>query len=301
MAGATERQMAADAVLAEIRRLRLENWQLRGELRRELSQEACVGRLHCQHMAASSQQRSEADASAGAPPSTESPPPPPAQGAGGRSRPDTEGLQAALSEAEDKSRRLREEVASLQSALREPQDLRALREEVGRMRQLLAQPEEEEPGEEIPGERPQGGSEGGRGVLLAEVSFEMLATIGEAELAEEKKALQREVRRLQGELDNSSGSPRTAPTAQPGPTALADVPSLRQHRRLQHVDAIAQRLHEEFQLRAAPKQPPAEPPGDAADGAPELAKEVAVDLRSQMLEQKIRAFSRRFALVRDLC
>jgi len=345
-------RLQAEASRAEARRLRLENGQLRRDLRRALSQEASAGQLHRRRVgtaAPAAAPQLEADASAGsAARSAAAAADGPEHGEEGAAGAEAEAgssaglaaLQAAVAEAEAERQRLRRELQALGADLREGAELQALGQEVVRMRELLAQPEEAwlsggqclpEAGDEAgePGAAPSGAGRGGEraGALLAEVSFEMLATIGEAEFAEEKKALQRQVRRLRQELASPPAPVRPAAVrgtqALPAGPSSAEVLGLRQRRRLQQMDAIAQRLHEEFKLRAAASAPAT--PGRAtsslasagqllrsAGTALEVAqggssarprcsaKKAASDARGRELEARIRALSRRFLLLRDV-
>merc|ERR1711879_1029639 len=107
---------------------------------------------------------------------------------------------------------------------------------------------------------------------------------------------------------------------------------LRQRRRMQQIDAIAQRLHEEFKLRAAsgsaiaPGEATPQFPGSPTVGRPAedngianvataqrartpprglrsqvtIAKKGVPDVHGRRLEAQIGSLARRFALIRDL-
>jgi len=353
MAQLADLRQHVEAVGAEIRRLRLENWLLRGELRRALSQEVIAASLHRGAGSASERKRGGEEVQEKA---AEAPAPPAAplrgleagiagwgvarRGPSGASSSaaaascnDVLGPSTSAAEADELTQRLQEEVRVLNASLRSKAELESLTEEVARMRELLAQPEDAWPSSALPPEtREEGMATTGRcegercGVLLAEVSFEMLVTISEAELAEEKKSLQWQVRSLQRQLEGQWAMRHSAPPSKPAALlaapALTGAIELRDRRRLQHMDAIACRLHEEFRRRTTASAPPSPwtprsapvtgaagarcglslqaAPGSVTDRSRLSSPGKVGDLRAQRLEGQIQELSRRFLLLRDM-
>jgi len=158
--------------------------------------------------------------------------------------------------------------------------------------------------------------------LLTEASFEMLSTLAEVELAEEKKILQQKVHTLQRQLRE-----RTQLNL-PVQTFHKSI-GRKEQRKLQQLDAIAAALHWELQRRAAstlitPRTCLEKP--CAQDEAQEVAYPCAsertcqstakqlslpsqrsaasqlsrMELRMRQLDSQIKVLSRRFVLVRDM-
>lgn len=166
--------------------------------------------------------------------------------------------------------------------------------------------------------------------LMADKSFEMFDTVGEVKLNEEKKALQKMVRALQQELEESKRpqglQSQCSPPVAASPPLRQQLLVPRQLRRLQHTDAIMARLHEEICRRggvaggnAPPSPSPATRTSDVSvalnppqvySPAPASEKAISIgtsfsrstnhSLRVQHLDKNIKALSHRFLLVRDM-
>lgn len=226
-----KRQLAAAG--AETRRLRAENRTLHDDLKAARAEDAEAARLNrtrAAGAAGASRPGVLADPSAGSEEPAES---------------------RVVLEAEAESQRCTERVEALRAQLRAEEDLLSLRTEAQRMRKLLqARSDSRQDGSEG---LPTGGvtlvetQEGVQQALCTDPSFEMLATVSEVKLAEEKKALQARVKRLEQVLREPLA---IAPHRIRG-TANHITEFARRQRRLQQLDTIAGVLHEELRKRRA--------------------------------------------------
>jgi hypothetical protein len=221
---------------ANNRRLTLENQRLQAELRRANAHDAIADQLHQAHVAAHRPR--------------ETSPPQPSADEGCSAVAD---LQRSLAEAEAASRKAAMEVEDLRLLLCSDEDMGMLRSEVGRMREITERPDQAPMADELllrphsetietvdQSDQKANVHSAVRENLKSDSSFEMLATIAEADISEEKKALQMRLAELSREL-------RTLLADQRSSAALSM--DKRRSRRLQQADAIAAGLHHELRRR----------------------------------------------------
>lgn len=304
-----KRQLAAAG--AETRRLRAENRTLHDELKAARAEDAEAARLSRTRgagAAAASRAGVVADPSAGSVESTE--------------------VHVVL-ETEAESQRCTERVEALRAQLRAEEDLVSLRTEAQRMRKLLQARSDDSRQDGSEG-LPTGGTtvfetqECVHQALCTDPSFEMLATASEVKLAEEKKALQARVKRLEQVLHEPLAiAPRRVRGTPHRITEFA-----RRQRRLQQLDSIAGVLHEELRKRRANAGPGLRSPAESfnieensavalgsqtpeASGWTQLATKPTTTTmttpqrgtshcQARRLNLHIQALSRRFILRRDL-